>query len=176
MKYFISICVGVVLLFTGCNENQSAAEASRKGNVITEVDLKGKVFTKPVDDPQAPIRLEYFPSQISNFDDCTLRYTYDSVELSPETHIFRSEQLNSAMIRVHGKDILLERQRTETKYPEDHFISIYSNDEYRATLEVKKVESVRGDSYKGTLKIVRGERALIIWVKGRSTCFKNFNQ
>jgi hypothetical protein len=172
MKYFISI--SAFFLFIGCNE-QPAAEAPLKGNVLTEVDLKGKVFTKPVADPQKPIRLEFFPPEVSAFDQCTHRYTYDSTELDPDTHIFRSHQLNTGMIRVDGKNIELERQRTQTKYPEDHFISIYSNDEYRATLEVKKVESVRGDSYKGTLKIVRGERAVIIWVKGRSTCFQNFN-
>ncbi len=161
-----TIVLLTITCFTACSHQKEGTE-KQVHEVSPVKEEKGEVASAK---KMKPLALDFFAAVPDTIDGCGDYYTYDSIHVAPDKYIFLSNMTTFAIIRIKGKDIYLEKQKT-VEVTDAHFISIFKGQGYSAVLEVKRTKKYdEGGFYKGTLKVVYGDEGSIFWVQGETGC------
>jgi hypothetical protein len=125
------------------------------------------------------LRPDVFLSAPGKVEGCVGLYTYDSLNIPFDAldvdkgrKIFVTKAKDFAFFRLHNKDIVLHYDRSQSGQLDSKTIKeVYKGEEYTAVLITHSIET-QGETVwsGGTLEIIRGDRHLIMKVRGLSGC------
>jgi uncharacterized protein YlzI (FlbEa/FlbD family) len=163
----------IILFLTHCAGNDQANETPSKGaSTKTKDTKKGKAASTTEKAPAGGFKLEFIKSIPGSVDGCGIFFTYDTCKLKDEKYIFLSDMGDMAMIRIKGKDIVLKKNKRESKQINAiSSVEVFYAVGYKVVLR-KKEEKVVDEfyEYSGTLKITGKKIKTTIKVHGEGGC------
>ena len=171
----IVIAFVVILFLTKCAGNDQANETPSKGTSTKTKDTKKGKAAGTTDKATAPaggFKLDFIKSIPGSVDGCGIFFTYDTCKLKDEKYIFLSDMGDMAMIRIKGKDIVLKKNKRESKQINAiNSVEVFYAVGYKVVLR-KKEEKVVDEfyEYSGTLQITGKKIKTTIKVRGEGGC------
>lgn len=148
----------VIITLFSCNKNAR-----------TEM-LEGNQTLKP--NKNLEVKLDFFKTVPDTIDGCGEYFTIESEKDDSENYIFLSNLSSFAIIKVNGKNVILEKDTIKSKeISKKEFLEIYRGNGYEATLKTKVIKQYdEGAFCKGTLNINDSKKETEYKIKGSSGC------
>jgi hypothetical protein len=169
----IVFALSIIVFLASCAGNDQANETPSKGSTKTKTAKKEKgKSTTNTTVPAGGFKLDFIKSIPGSIDGCGEFFTYDTCKLKDEKYIFLSDMGEMAIIKIKGKDIILKKNKRESKQINAiSAVEVYYAVGYKVVLR-KKEEKVVDHfyEYSGTLQITGKKIKTTIKVRGEGGC------